>query len=370
MGFFLTFISVDGKIWHKGMKSEKKIKAQSLQRFVSALFKRVGMTNTIAQDVTDALIQTSLRGVDSHGVRLVPHYVRAIKLGRINPRPSISFKKTAGATGVVNTDNGHGIYAGLFAMRKAILLAKKQGIGAVTVTKSTHFGAAGIYALEAADNDMIGLSFTHSDALVVPYGGINPVLGTNPIAFAAPCAGEEPVCLDMATSQISWNKLLMHRAYHEVLPHGVAVNVKGMETQDPMTANALLPLGGYKGYGLALMVDIFSGLLAGMPFGLGVSHMFLVDKKKRNLGHFMVAINIAAFQPVSTFKRRLKQEIEKIRREKPVLGINGVLVAGDPEKLMYTKRLKEGIPLTEEQCKEFEAIAKEFAVSTDIFSHE
>ncbi|MEK7498868.1 MAG: Ldh family oxidoreductase, partial [Patescibacteria group bacterium] len=254
----------------------KFIKAELLREFTTALFKKTGITNTVAQDVTDALIQTSLRGVDSHGVRLVPHYIRAIKLGRINPRPKISFQKTAGATGIVDADNGHGIYAGLFAMRKAISLAKKQGISAVTVTHSTHFGAAGIYALEAADNDMIGLSFTHSDALVVPHGGTNPVLGTNPIAFAAPCTGEEPVCLDMATSQISWNKLLMHRASREVLPHGVAVDANGMETQDPMTANALLPLGGYKGYGLALMVDVFSGLLAGMPFGLGVSRMFPV----------------------------------------------------------------------------------------------
>jgi len=328
------------------------------------------MSDVIARDVTDALVQTSLRGVDSHGVRLVPHYIRAIKIGRINPRPKISFTKTAGATGVVDANNGHGIYAGLFAMRKAISLAKKHGVGAVTVTHSTHFGAAGIYALEAAHNNMIGLSFTHSDALVVPYGGTNPVLGTNPIAFAVPCAGEKPVCLDMATSQISWNKLLMHRAFHEPLPYGVAVDANGIETQDSMVANALLPLGGYKGYGLAFMVEVFSSLLTGMPFGSGISHMFPLDKKKRNLGHFMIAINIASFQSVTTFRRRLKQEIEKIRRQKPVLGIDQVLVAGDPEKKMYAKRIKEGIPFTQEQCNEFEMVAKELNISTDIFSHE
>lgn len=352
------------------MKTNKNIKAQSLRRFIFALFKKAGMSGVVAQDVTDALIQTSLRGIDSHGVRLVSHYIRAIELGRINPRPKIGFTKTAGATGVVNADNGHGIYAGLFAMRKAVLLAKKQGIGAVTVANSTHFGAAGIYALEAANSDMIGLSFTHSDALVVPFGGTKPVLGTNPIAFAAPCAGEGPVCLDMATSQISWNKLLMHRISGDVLPSGVAVDVNGVETNNAMNASALLPLGGYKGYGLAFMVDVFSGLLTGMPFGLDISHMFPLDKKKRNLGHFMIAINIAAFQPVLVFKRRLKREIERLRKQSPVLETKEVLVAGDPEKKIYKKRVKEGIPLTEEQRREFEMIAKEFGLSTNIFSNE
>jgi len=344
------------------MNNTITVDAKKLESLCVGVLLKAGVSAKLAKEVVHSLTATSLRGVDSHGIRLIPHYVEVVRLGRVNKKPAMKFKKTGGSTGNVDADHGFGINAGLLAMRKAIAMAKKSGIAAVSVGKSTHFSAAGIYALEAANHDMVGLAFTHSDALIVPHGGTAPVVGTNPIAFAVPCAGESPVILDMATSQISWNKLLMHRDEKKQLQSQWAVDREGVETFDPFSAIGLLPMGGYKGYGLALMVEIFSSLLTGMPFGADISKMFPATSSRRNLGHFFIAIDIKKFQPVKKFKERLKREIDRIRAQKPARGTSAVLVPGDPEKKMFEERSEQGIPLPTALYEKFIALAKEYKV--------
>lgn len=344
------------------------ISHESLQTFCYVLFSKIGIPKRIYSPVVDGLIHTSLRGVDSHGVRLIPHYVRAAILGRINKNAQFSFKKTSSATGVLNADHGYGIAAGITAMKKAIQLAGKSGMGAIAVKNSSHFGTAAIYSLLAASQNMIGVSFTHTDALVLPFGGKKPFLGTNPLCFAAPCEGEEPFCFDMATSQIPWNKVLVHRAQKKKLKPDWAADANGNPCEDPKEAMALLPAAGYKGYGLALMIEILCSVLTGMSYGPHIRQMYPLDPKKRYLGHFFIAIDIAKFQEVQSFKRRLKNLMDELRSQPTVLGVDRVRIPGDPEKEIYKIRKKIGIPISEHDFSDLRALAIEVGLKQKKFN--
>ncbi len=338
---------------------ERYIDYVSLREIGYQLFSRIGMQSLFYKPVVDNLIETSLRGVDSHGIRLMPHYAQAVLVGRINRTPKFSFRKTSVSTAIFDADHGFGIDAGVQAMSLAISLAKANGMGSVAVKNSSHFGAAAIYSLMAAKKDMIGLSFTNTDALVLPFGAKHAYLGTNPICFAAPVADEEPFCLDMATSKIAWNKVVAHRRTNTLLENGCVVDKDGNDCSDPHAASALFPLGGYKGYGLALIVEIFCSMLSGMPYGKHIKKMYPLKKEKRQISHFFLAIDIKRFQKIRDFKSRLKDMIEEIRSVPVAKGYEKVLVPGDPEKLIYNKRLKEGIPVTEEFYESFLALLEE-----------
>jgi len=348
--------------------SEIYVDAKDIKTFFSEVFKAINIPKKIYDLVVDGLVETSLRGVDSHGIRLMPHYIRAAKSGRINKHPKITFKKTSLATAMLDADHTFGIAAGNIAMQKAIKIAKKTGISAIAVKNSTHFGAAAIYSLLAAKNDMIGLSFTHTDSLVLPFGGKKAYLGTNPICFAAPCLKEEPFCLDMATSKIPWNKLLVYRSKKQKLEPNWVADENGIATTDPEKAIALLPLGGYKGYGLAIMIEILSSLLTGMAFGPHVKSMYPLDNEKRKLGHFFIAIDIAKFEDLQLFKKRMASLVKELRSVPPAKGFSNVAVSGDPEKNMHKTRSKKGIPLLEQQGEEFISIAKELHMKRKDFS--
>lgn len=263
----------------------------------------------------------------------------------------------------MNADDSFGITASTIAMSQAIKLAKKVGVGVVVVKNSSHFGAAGIYGLMAASANMFGIAMTHVEDLVVPFGGTRPFLGTNAFCFAAPMEGEEPFMLDMATTQISFNKLRMHKRVNQPLEVGWAVNNKGAYVTNPNKAAALTHFGGYKGYGVALMVEILCSLLTGMPFGPFITHMFPLTKEKRHLGHFFMAIDIKRFQPVVKFKKRMKEMSSLIRKMQPAEGFPEVRLAGDRSKREYARRIREGIPLTKEIVEDFQSVAKEVGVT-------
>lgn len=348
--------------------NEPRVDAKDIKTFFTAAFKAINVPKNIYGSVVEGLVETSLRGVDSHGIRLMPHYIRAAKIGRINKHPKLIFTKTSLSTATLDADHTYGIVSGNIAMQKAIKIAKKTGISAVAVKNSTHFSAAAIYSLLAAKSNMIGLSFTHTDSLVLPFGGRKAYLGTNPICFAAPCEGEDPLCLDMATSQISWNKLLLYRNRKQELDLGWVADKNGITTKDSHKAAALLHFGGYKGYGVALMIEILSSLLTGMSFGSQVTRMYPLDNEKRKLGHFFIAINIAAFEDISIFKKRMAWLVKELRTIPPSKGFSEVKVPGDPEKEMYKARSKQGIPLSEKEKEEFLIIAQELHLDKKYFS--
>ncbi|HOW36109.1 MAG TPA: Ldh family oxidoreductase [Candidatus Omnitrophota bacterium] len=346
----------------------KYLKENLAREFFRDIFSRIRCPRKLSAPVIDGLIESSLRGVDSHGVRLLPHYVQAALIGRINLSPRLTFKKTSLTTVLMNADHTFGIAAAGMAMEKAIQVARRCGVGCVAVYNSTHFGAASIYALMAAKENMLGFSFTNVEGLVIPFGGKRRFLGTNPICFAAPCRGEEPFCLDMATSMISWNKLMQYQAKGKRLEAGWAADKNGKICLNAAAANALLPIGGYKGYGLGLMVEILCGVLTGMPWGPHIENMFPVDGKKRRLGHFLMAIDISKFQNVGAFKSRLKKLLTELRSVPPAKGFGRVRVAGDPEKEAYRVRRSKGIAVEASDVVRFRSLARKLKIDEQKYS--
>lgn len=334
--------------------------AGDLRRLAAALLRGRRVRGDVAASVVDSLVETSLRGVDSHGIELLPHYVRALDAGRINPDPSYRFERTAAATATLDADHTFGHAAGAEAMRQAMAMAREAGSGAVAVSSSTHFGAAAYFALLAAREGFLAFSFTHADSLMLSYGGTRPYFGTNPICFAAPCRDEEPFCLDMATSQVSWNKILRHRQSGEPLGDGWAFDAEARPARDAEAARMLGPIGLYKGYGLAMMVEILCGVLTGMPFGRDIVRMYAdpIDAKRR-LGHFFMAIDPGRFLDPALFRERLQDLIDRVRAEPAADPAQPVMVPGDPEKKMFAVRSAEGIPLSPRAAEEFRALAAE-----------
>ncbi|MFA5164057.1 MAG: Ldh family oxidoreductase [Candidatus Omnitrophota bacterium] len=336
---------------------------ERLSVFIKKVLLNAGVREDVAYHVNEGLVQASLRGVDSHGIRLFPHYMASVKAGRINPDPEYKFERTSASTGKFDADHTFGHAAGIESARKAVELAKEAGTGSIAVFNSTHFGAAAYFTLEIAKQGMIGLSFTHADSLMKTYAGKRAFLGTNPISFAAPVEGEEPFCLDMATTLYNFNKIKQLRERKHPAPEGVGADTEGNETTDADKISMLLPMGGYKGYGLSLMVEVLCGILTGMPYGPNISSMFKAPlSQKRFLGHFICAMRIDCFQEEKVFKRRMAELLNELRNEPPMEKGVPVQVAGDPEKKAASERTKEGIPMAAPEAEAFMKLSAEYGV--------
>lgn len=325
----------------------KHIPADTLRQMAYDALARVGVREDVIQPVANGLVWTSLRGIDSHGIRLLPHYVEGVKGGRLNPDPEMAFERTAAATGTLDADHTFGHAAGVEAMKHAIDLARESGIGAVSVRNSSHCGALSYFAHAAAEQDMIGLAFTHATARVKSPGASRAFFGNNPLCLVAPMQGEAPFCFDAATTSTTFNAVKAAAAAGKSLPPGLVADAEGNETTDPTKAEQLLPIGDYKGFGLSMMVDILCAVLSGMPNGNNVSKMFADPmSEKRELGQFFCALRIDAFRDANTFKEELKDMAERVRNE-PATDpeIRRVMVPGDPEKENWAARLSNGIPV-------------------------
>ncbi len=323
---------------------------------------RAGLDTFSRDAVATGLCETSLRGVDSHGIRLLPHYVRSAQKGRKNPRPTMRFTATFPAFGLLDADNAFGHAAGMKAMDHATTMAETLGIGAVSVANSSHPGAMASFALRAARQGYIGMAFTHADALTRSHGGTRAYFGTNPVCLAAPREEDEPFCLDMASTAIAWNQLVRHRTSALPLPEGVAADAEGEETTDAAAATCLLPIGGYKGFGIAAMVEILCGVLSGMAVGRAIPAMFTTPMERpRRLGQFYIAIRCDVAGPADDFRKRLQTMTDEVRRE-PAAKDGEVLLAGDPQIRETAKRREQGIPLDGEISAGLSALAEEFNV--------
>ena len=342
----------------------KRFPADRVYRFVKDVLDKVTPKAKIAELTARGLWMTSLRGVDSHGVRLLPHYVKGAQKGRINPDPDFRFSKTSASTGTFDADHSFGHAAGINAMQEAISLARESGSGFVAVKNSSHCGAMAYFALQACREDMIGLAFTHATSKMRTANSKEVYFGTNPICFAAPMMSEGPFCFDAAPTPITSNKINQYREDDHPLPPHCAADKNGNETQDPHLAEQLLPIGDYKGYGWAMMVDVLCGLLSDMPTGLSISKMFIDPmSQKRYLGQFYGVINIAKFVEVERFKERLQNMADEIRKLARMNANIPVQIPGDPEKVLEAERRKKGIPIKPFDLKAFNDLAEHFEIS-------
>jgi LDH2 family malate/lactate/ureidoglycolate dehydrogenase len=302
------------------------------------------------------MMHASLIGVDSHGVRLTEHYCRMLAGGRLNCNPKLQVRRTASASAMINADDGLGHYAAFHAVDTAIDIAREAGIGAVGIEHSSHLGAAGAYAVAGAEQGFITFATTNTDAMVSLHGGAERFHGTNPLAFAAPVANGRPWLLDMATSSIPMNRVLLHRSLGTPLPEGVAADGQGQVTADPNEAEMLLPLGGqeygYKGAGLAGVATLFSALLTGTTLDPNFIPMYGTDNisEPRNMGHFIMVIDPDKFVGAPLFAAAIEGYLGLLRGAK-AREDGQVMAPGDREWAEFERRSQSGVPIDPDTAK-------------------
>jgi ureidoglycolate dehydrogenase (NAD+) len=337
--------------------------AEAVRDFLTCALLAAGVEETSARLTAGGIWFASLRGIDSHGLRLLPHYVQAVQQGRISPRPAFRFEQTSPSTGRLDADHGFGHAAGIRAMHHAIALAHDAGSGHVAVRNSSHCGAMAYFALEACREDMIGAAYTHATPKMRTPNAAATFLGTNPICFAAPMASEGPFCYDGATTLMSANKIRVYAEQGLPLPPACGADEEGNETTAPAQVVQLLPMGDYKGFGLAMMVDILCGLLTGMPAGDRVSDMFNDPlSEQRRLGQFYSALRIDLFEDPALFKARLQELADRIRRQPRRHPHTPVQIPGDPEKACQADRQAHGIPISEKDRQRLDTLATHLAI--------
>ena len=342
-----------------------RVAAGSLEPFVASLLAAGGADRPSAEAVARAVVDASSRGVDTHGVRLVPWYVLAARGRHVKRKPKVAFTRKAPSIGHVDADLGFGHLASYRAIEEGCAMAAETGIAAVSVGRSSHHGATGVYALAAARRGFACLAMTHANAMVVPFSGEKAFFGTNPIAFAVPVKKGEPMVLDMATSTVPFNRVMLRRSTGKPLPAEVAVDKRGRMTTDPNEAVAVMPVGGshfgYKGAGLAAMVDVLCAPFSGMRHGATLESA-VPGMQPIGIGHFFIVMQPAAFQALSLFDRRLADFLADLRSQKAKRG-ERVLAPGDLEIEESRIRARLGIPVDRKTWADFEQLAGELGCS-------
>lgn len=342
-----------------------KVRAEKLKDFCREVLIKAELSPENAEIVSDSLVKANLRGVDSHGVMRLGIYVKRMRMGLIVTQPEMRLTRTAPATAILDGGNGPGQLVALRAMDEAIPIAKEAGVGFVAIKNSNHFGTAAYFAMRALEDDMIGLALTHAEADMIPFGGKKPVLGTNPLAIAVPAKDELPIVLDMATSGVAMGKVMVAAQEGREIPEDWAVDTEGNPITDPKKARAVRPLGGSKGYGLAVIIDILSALLTGSAFGVHINRMYDNFSEPQAIGHFVGAIDIASYLPADEFKQRVDQMIREIKSIPPAEEFDEVFLPGEPEARTERERLKHGIPLSQELYAELEELGSELGIELE-----
>lgn len=347
-------------------KKQWRAISDRIEEFATAVLIAADTDPDTAHSVATALTETSLRGVESHGIRLLLHYAKVVQTGRINPKPRLSFTRTGPGTGIVDGDHGFGHHASFFAMDRVMALAQESGIAAVSVINSSHFGSAGCYALRAAERGYVALGVCNSDSFVLPHDGLQPFHGTNPLAFAAPISGARPFLVDMATSVIPWNRVqdLMNEGLP--LPPDVAVDSNGKQTLDPARSAALLPLGGicygYKGAALASMIEVLSAIITGMPYCSQLPGMAGPDlSTHRRLGHFFIVIDLYRFVSLEMYSMAMEAYLRELRSQPGRQGVK-VMAPGDREWAIEEQRRRQGIPIADQLKSDLDELADRLGV--------
>ncbi|MEP7457083.1 Ldh family oxidoreductase [Phyllobacterium sp. SB3] len=330
--------------------TEILINAGDLSARLAAALKNENVSDEAVAATTRALMHASRLGVDSHGARLIAHYCNVLRGGRVNPQPAISTQRTGPASAIVDGDDGLGHLTAYRATALAVEIARESGIGAVGAVRSSHFGAAGAYALDIAEAGMIGFATTNTDSVVTLFDGARSFHGTNPLAFAAPVAGGKPWLLDMATSSIPLNRVLLYRSLQKELPEGVAADENGAPTRNADEAEMLLPLGGagygFKGAALAGVATLLSAVLMGTTLDADFIPMVSKDdvSTPRNMGHFFIAIDPARFAGADIFAAGMRAYLDQLRSVPAVEG-GKVMAPGDREWAVEEQRMRDGIPI-------------------------
>lgn len=344
---------------------QDRVSLDALDGFCRGVFLACGANEATADAATRAMMHGTRHGVDSHGIRLLPHYVAALEGGRINGNPEIQVVNAFGVVETLDANDAHGALATYTAMDRAIALARQFGLGAVGIRNSSHFGPAGAYSIEAARQGLIGFCFCNSDSFVRLHCGAQRFHGTNPISVAVPAEGQDPWLLDMATSAVPFNRVLLYRSTGMTLPQSIASDAEGIDTQDADAVEMLAPLGGdfgFKGAGLAGLAEILSAVLTGMRLSFDLPGMISSDMATpRGLGAFVLAIKPEAFGDRATFEAGMARYLDVLRNS-PAREGQRVMAPGDREWQVAAQREKSGVDIDPATRDAFAALGQKYGV--------
>jgi LDH2 family malate/lactate/ureidoglycolate dehydrogenase len=349
------------------------VPAATIHRQISAVLAAWGMPPGVVRTAADVMTDTDLAGIDSHGISMLMLYEEALGLEQLNPSPAPRIVRESPVTALVDGDNGLGHVGAVFGMELAITKAKSAGVGVVCVRNSTHFGAAGYYAAMASREGLLGLvTCTTRGNPVLPTRSAEPVLGTNPIAFAAPTRRNGPFLLDMSTSTVAQNKVKVFEFDQRPIPAGWVLDDRGRPVTDSVRAMELVTvthtggitaLGGtpemssHKGYGLGVMVQILSATLAGASF-TPIRKRTQGRGDPDDIGHFLMALDPTAFRDDGAFEDDLDDVIDVLHDARPSRADEPVLVAGEPEARARRERTRDGIPVPASLAAKIRAICE------------
>jgi LDH2 family malate/lactate/ureidoglycolate dehydrogenase len=344
-----------------------RIPVAAIVAFMRDAFVAIDVPPDDAQRVAELMVQADLAGADAHGLFRLPQYVRRTRGGAVNPRANIVVERTAPATAMVDGDNGLGHLVMGRATETAIELARESGFGWVGVRRSNHAGTAGIYAAMPVEHGMVGIySVVASANHMAPWGGIEMLLGTNPLGVGIPAGGEPPVVLDFATTVVSYGTVKNYALQGHAMPEGWMVS---RETGAPMTDPArsiegmLLPIGGHKGSGLALILGLLAGPLNRAAFGRDVIDFNADDTSETNTGHFMLALDVSRFMPLESFKAEVDRHLRDLRNSQPLAGQDRVRLPGERRAQMIAHRTRDGIPVGSALRAKLDDLARELRVA-------
>lgn len=347
-------------------KQHQRISGDKLRAFIASAFEAVAVPSADAKVIAQLMAQADINGSDGHGVFRLPQYIRRIQGGAVNVKPNIRVEREMAGMALVHGDNGMGHLVMKFAAGKAIEKARTAGVAWVGARWSNHAGPASLYASMPLAHDMIGLYMAVGSANhLPPWGGLDMLLSTNPIAVAVP-AGEEPaVILDMATTVAAYGKVKTKAQRGEMMPEGWMMDRQGNPLTDPKRANEgfLLPIGGYKGYGLALVLGLLAGNLNGAAMGKDVVDFNNDDTSETNTGHAIIAINIEAFQELREFKQGMDTLIRDIRNSQRLPGVDRIRLPGEGTHTMRADRQHNGIPMPEALLAALGQLADELGIA-------
>jgi LDH2 family malate/lactate/ureidoglycolate dehydrogenase len=348
-------------------EDSRRVSAATLRTFLTDALRACGLPEADAATVAEAMLVADLTGSDAHGVFRLPGYVRQLKRGVMNPKANITVVERSPATALIDGDHGMGHVVMTAAANLAVELAHASGVGWVGVRRSNHAGAGAIYAAIPLAHGMVGIYGAASSVNhMAPWGGTEPLLGTNPIAVAIPAGDEAPVILDIATSLASNGAIRTHQLEGRPMPEGWVQNrTDGAPITDPGAINhgTYLPMGGYKGSGLSIIIGLLAGPLNGAAFGRDIKDFAAPPSGELNVGQFVIALDVARFVPPDLFKAEVDRHIRDLASSRQLPGVEEIRVPGQGRAARRTEREKDGIPLSATVVAQVDEVAKSLGIT-------
>ena len=343
--------------------TSQRVSPDRLASFVSAVYAAAGVPDDDARLVADTLVQADLWGHQSHGVLRTSWYLARITSGVMRAKTEAKLVVDAGAVAVLDGGDGIGQVLTAQATREAVARAKAHGIGAVAVRNSNHFGTAMYFTRMAAQQGCVAFLSTNASPAMAPWGGRKKVVGTNPWSIAAPVGNEATMMLDIANTGVARGKVYLAKQKGSPIPLGWALTAEGEPTTDPAAAIAgiILPMAEHKGYAIAVMMDMLSGVLTGSAFGSGVAGPYQTDRKS-GCGHFMIALDIAAFQCTSEFETRIKKQIGELKSTPRAKGFEEIFYPGEIEARHEAQNRRDGILLPNDTIADLQRLATDAGI--------